>query len=150
MPFTTDSRNLYEPLAIAFGQDLSRFRTLQMEDGILRVTPTFDVEGIGGRIVTEGLLPQDAENDDYLWLELERTPDPRWNSCFIGVHCRTRRGQQPLTMKISAQWPMRYSDLLVEVLRRCRRDLLASARETRQSLRPSRASGLVDRSRRPT
>jgi hypothetical protein len=147
MPLTTASRNLYEPLAIAFGEDLKRFNVLQMEDGILRLTPSFEVEGIGGRVVEDGLLPQDAVSDDFLWIELEQTPDPRWNCCFVGIHCRTRGGQQPLTAKVGAQWPMRHSDLLVEILRRCRRDLLASAGETRKSLRPDDGAGLVDRIR---
>lgn len=148
MPLTTNSRNIYEPLAIAFGEDLKRFNLHQMEDGILRLTPTYEVEGIGGRVVQEGLLPEDAVDDDFLWIELEQTPDPRWNCCLVCVHCRTRRGQQPLNIKIGAQYPMRYSDLLVEILRRCRRDLLASAQETRKSLQPDGGAGLVDRLRR--
>jgi hypothetical protein len=148
MPLTTNSRNLYEPLSIAFGDDLKRFNVRQMEDGILRLTPSFEIEGIGGRVVEEGLLPEGAVNDDFLWIELEQTPDPRWNCCLVAVHCRTRQGQQPLNAKVGAQWPMRYSDLLVEILRRCLRDLLASAAETRKSLRPGGGPGLVDCLRR--
>jgi hypothetical protein len=148
MPLTTNSRNLYEPLKIAFGGDLARFAVQQMEDGILRVTPTVEVEGIGGRVAEEGLLPDGTQNDDFLWLEQERTTDPRWNCSYVAVHCRTRRGQEPLNVKIAAVWPMRHSDLLVELLRRCRRDLLASAEETRKSLRPGSGPGLVHRIRR--
>lgn len=148
MSLTLNSRNLYEPLARAFGDDLKRFTLHQMEDGILRLTPTFEIEGIGGRIVEVGLLPEGAPHDDFLWIELEQMPDPRWDCCFVGIHCRTRGGQQPLNVKVGAQWPMRHSGILVDVLRRCRRDLLASAAETRKNLRPSGGPGLVDRLRR--
>lgn len=149
MPLTVNSRNLLEPLKIAFGEDLRLFRLAQRGDGRLYLIPRVDVEGIGGRVVEEGLVPAGVLCDDALWLELEQTPDPRWNCCFVCIHCRTRGGQQPLNAKIGAQWPMRNSGLLVEILRRCRRDLLASAEVTRKSLRSERGSGLVDRLRRP-
>lgn len=131
---TIASRNLYTLLVMAFAEDLARFDVVEVGDGAVRVTPTFEVEGIGGRIVREGLLPEDAANDDFLPLTHEQAQDPHWHCRYVCLHCRTFGGREPLTLKVGSFWPMRHAGILHSALRRCRYDMLRSAEETRRNL----------------
>ena len=140
---TDATRSMHELLVMAFAEDLGKFDVVGLGDGVVRMTPTIEEEGIGGRVVREGLLPEGATTTDLLLLTLEQVQDPLWHCCYVHLHCRTFRGREPLNLKVGSYWPMRHGGILQGALRRCRLDMLASAAETRRNLAAGSRHGLV-------
>ncbi len=73
---TPANRHLTSLLASCFGLSLRWFTVVELADGMVRLTPTLDVEGFGGRVFERGLLPAHTESDDFLLLTMTRT-DPQ-------------------------------------------------------------------------
>jgi hypothetical protein len=123
----------------------------ERRDGVLVVRPTQEVRGIGGRIAAGGLLPAEASADAiHMLFEVERCDDPVWECRYLHVRCRAGHRFAPLDAKLALGWPLRNTDLLVAVLRRGLRDMLAAARETRRNLARLSGSGLgVEPRRKP-
>jgi hypothetical protein len=129
--------------------DASRFVvTEKRRDGVLVVRPTQDVPGIGGRLAAAGVLPADADPEEFEMLfEVERRDDPVWEVRYLHIRARAGRRYAPLDAKLAVGWPVRNTDILVAVLRRALRELIQGARAER-ALAASDGRGLVDGLRR--
>lgn len=115
--------------------DAARFVVAEKRrDGVLVVRPTQDSIGIGGRLAERGILPADADPEEFEMLfEVERQDDPVWEVRYLHVRCRAGRRFAPFDAKLAVGWPLRNTDLVVTVLRRALRELIQGARAERGS-----------------
>lgn len=117
------------------GDDAGRFVVSEKRrDGVLVVRPTQEVRGIGGRLAARGILPADADPEEFEMLfEVERQDDPIHQCRYLHIRARAGRRFAPMDVKLALGWPLRNTDVLVVVLQRALRELIQGARAERGS-----------------
>lgn len=131
----TWNSNLRRILRFALRDDSDRFVVSETHrDGVLVVRPTQEVRGIGDRLAQRGVLPPDADPQEFeLLFEIEREDDPIHQCRYVHIRCRAGRRYAPFDTKLAVGWPLRNTDLVVTALQRALRELIQGARAERAS-----------------